>query len=102
MNVPKIKGTHNAMKSGIMAADSSLEALRDGSKPGRVDNECCHDTGICVCVCPSVSLSAYLSVRLLPSLLSRLETGDTYLLFPSCRTTTVNLLCIMNAMKTIC
>ena len=62
MNVPKIKGTHNAMKSGIMAADSSLEALRDGSKPGRVDNECCHDTGICVCVC--VRQSVCLPIRL--------------------------------------
>lgn len=27
MNVPKIKGTHNAMKSGIIAADSVFETL---------------------------------------------------------------------------
>jgi electron-transferring-flavoprotein dehydrogenase len=27
MNVPKIKGTHNAMKSGIVAADSIFEAI---------------------------------------------------------------------------
>ena len=27
MNVPKIKGTHNAMKSGMLAAESAFEAL---------------------------------------------------------------------------
>ncbi|XP_065186959.1 electron transfer flavoprotein-ubiquinone oxidoreductase, mitochondrial-like isoform X2 [Sycon ciliatum] len=36
MNVPKIKGTHNAMKSGVLAADSAFEALKDGHKPGMV------------------------------------------------------------------
>ncbi|KAJ2901791.1 hypothetical protein MKZ38_001372 [Zalerion maritima] len=30
VNVPKIKGTHNAMKSGMLAADASWNALRDG------------------------------------------------------------------------
>jgi hypothetical protein len=29
MNVPKVKGTHNAMKSGIVAAESAFEALTD-------------------------------------------------------------------------
>jgi electron-transferring-flavoprotein dehydrogenase len=27
MNVPKIKGTHNAMKTGMLAAESAFEAL---------------------------------------------------------------------------
>lgn len=29
MNVPKIKGTHNAMKTGMIAAESIFEALQD-------------------------------------------------------------------------
>ena len=31
LNVPKIKGTHNAMKSGILAADAAFDAIIDGS-----------------------------------------------------------------------
>lgn len=27
LNVPKIKGTHNAMKSGMLAAESAYEAI---------------------------------------------------------------------------
>ena len=27
MNVPKIKGTHNAMKTGMLAAESAFEEL---------------------------------------------------------------------------
>ncbi|NEU35954.1 electron transfer flavoprotein-ubiquinone oxidoreductase, partial [bacterium LRH843] len=27
LNVPKIKGTHNAMKSGMLAAESAFEAV---------------------------------------------------------------------------
>ena len=27
MNVPKIKGSHNAMKSGMIAAEAAFEAL---------------------------------------------------------------------------
>ena len=30
LNVPKIKGTHAAMKSGMLAAEAVVEALRDG------------------------------------------------------------------------
>lgn len=30
VNVPKIKGTHSAMKSGMLAAESAWDALRDG------------------------------------------------------------------------
>lgn len=29
MNVPKVKGTHNAMKSGMIAAEAAFEALTD-------------------------------------------------------------------------
>jgi electron-transferring-flavoprotein dehydrogenase len=29
LNVPKIKGTHNAMKSGMLAAESAFEAIVD-------------------------------------------------------------------------
>ena len=31
LNVPKIKGTHNAMKSGMVAADATFDALMDGT-----------------------------------------------------------------------
>ena len=30
VNVPRIKGSHNAMATGMMAADSAFEAIRDG------------------------------------------------------------------------
>ncbi|XP_028400016.1 electron transfer flavoprotein-ubiquinone oxidoreductase, mitochondrial-like [Dendronephthya gigantea] len=39
MNVPKVKGTHNAMKSGIIAAESAFEALTD-------DNYQCDTEGL--------------------------------------------------------
>lgn len=32
MNVPKIKGTHNAMKSGIIAAESVFDLLTSDVK----------------------------------------------------------------------
>lgn len=32
MNVPKIKGTHNAMKSGILAAESVFDLVTDEAK----------------------------------------------------------------------
>jgi len=32
LNVPKIKGTHNAMKSGMLAAESIFESLADSSQ----------------------------------------------------------------------
>ena len=35
LNVPKIKGTHNAMKSGMLAAESIFEALSDSSSSAR-------------------------------------------------------------------
>ena len=31
MNVPKIKGTHTAMKSGMLAAESIFEAIESGT-----------------------------------------------------------------------
>lgn len=31
LNVPKVKGTHNAMKSGMLAAESAFEAVTDDS-----------------------------------------------------------------------
>jgi electron-transferring-flavoprotein dehydrogenase len=37
LNVPKIKGTHNAMKSGMLAAESTVEALRKRSEAGSED-----------------------------------------------------------------
>ena len=33
LNVPKIKGTHTAMKSGMTAAEAIFDALRDASSP---------------------------------------------------------------------
>ncbi|XP_015786049.1 electron transfer flavoprotein-ubiquinone oxidoreductase, mitochondrial isoform X2 [Tetranychus urticae] len=44
MNVPKIKGTHNAMKSGILAADAIFEAfdsdnLSSGFEPSRYEKD---------------------------------------------------------------
>lgn len=32
VNVPKIKGTHNAMKSGMLAAEAAWKALKDGGE----------------------------------------------------------------------
>lgn len=32
MNVPKIKGTHNAMKSGMLAAESVFDLVTDEGK----------------------------------------------------------------------
>lgn len=32
MNVPKIKGTHNAMKSGMLAAESVFDLVTDEEK----------------------------------------------------------------------
>jgi electron-transferring-flavoprotein dehydrogenase len=32
LNVPKIKGTHNAMKSGMLAAESAFQALQGGDQ----------------------------------------------------------------------
>lgn len=36
VNVPKIKGTHNAMKSGMLAAEAAWNALRDADDGGSV------------------------------------------------------------------
>jgi len=36
LNVPKIKGSHTAMKSGMVAAESVFEALKDGQDGGEV------------------------------------------------------------------
>lgn len=33
LNVPKIKGTHNAMKSGMLAAESAFEAINENKSP---------------------------------------------------------------------
>lgn len=39
LNVPKIKGTHNAMKSGMLAAEAAFEALAGGDEgPGVLEN----------------------------------------------------------------
>ena len=32
MNVPKIKGTHNAMKSGMLAAESIFDTIHSGEE----------------------------------------------------------------------
>ena len=34
LNVPKIKGSHTAMKSGMLAAEAAFEALKDGATTG--------------------------------------------------------------------
>jgi electron-transferring-flavoprotein dehydrogenase len=36
LNVPKIKGSHNAIKSGILAAESAFDALKQDKKTGQV------------------------------------------------------------------
>ena len=36
LNVPKIKGTHTAMKSGMTAAEAVFDTLRDGSSPSEI------------------------------------------------------------------
>ena len=44
MNVVKVKGTHNAMKSGMLAAESIYETLAD-------ENLASPTTGYCVPLC---------------------------------------------------
>lgn len=41
MNVPKVKGTHNAMKTGMLAAESAFECLSKCSPDDKGSvNEC--------------------------------------------------------------
>lgn len=35
VNVPRIKGSHNAMKSGMLAAEAAFTAMQDASRPER-------------------------------------------------------------------
>jgi electron-transferring-flavoprotein dehydrogenase len=37
VNVPRIKGTHNAMKSGMLAAEAAFAAFNDASRPSSGD-----------------------------------------------------------------
>ncbi len=37
MNVPRIKGSHNAMKTGMVAADAAFEALKAGRSGDKLD-----------------------------------------------------------------
>lgn len=37
VNVPRIKGSHNAMKSGMLAAEAAFNAMQDASRPERGD-----------------------------------------------------------------
>jgi len=37
VNVPRIKGTHNAMKSGMLAAEAAFTAFNDASRPSSGD-----------------------------------------------------------------
>lgn len=39
LNVPKIKGTHNAMKSGMLAAESAFSALRPSEESAATESE---------------------------------------------------------------
>ena len=39
MNVPKIKGTHNAMKTGMLAAESAFEELANQKNQNAQGNE---------------------------------------------------------------
>ena len=38
LNYPKIKGTHNAMESGILAAESIVESFVNGNQVGDLSN----------------------------------------------------------------
>lgn len=38
LNVPKIKGTHTAMKSGMLAAEAIIEQLEQGTTDGSLEN----------------------------------------------------------------
>ena len=53
MNVPKVKGTHNAMKTGMLAAESAFEALTksEGSSSTRGKSRSYWSGCVCVCVC---------------------------------------------------
>jgi electron-transferring-flavoprotein dehydrogenase len=52
VNVPKIKGTHNAMKSGMLAAEAAFSALTSSSATSATSEEIDEDT-------PSVDMSGY-------------------------------------------
>lgn len=39
MNVPKVKGTHNAMKTGMLAAESAFEALTKSERESETKGE---------------------------------------------------------------
>lgn len=38
VNLPRIKGTHNAMKTGMMAAESAVSAIREGRQGDTLDS----------------------------------------------------------------
>ena len=44
MNVPKVKGSHTAMKTGMLAAECAFEALCKGQEGSETKGE------FCVCV----------------------------------------------------
>ena len=39
MNVPKVKGTHNAMKTGMLAAENAFEALSKGQRESETETK---------------------------------------------------------------
>ena len=41
MNVPKIKGTHTAMKSGMLAAECAFEAITDENYSSATEGKGC-------------------------------------------------------------
>ena len=48
MNVPKIKGTHNAMKTGMLAAESAFEELASQKNQDTQGNESMNSYGVLV------------------------------------------------------
>ena len=46
MNVPKIKGTHNAMKSAMLAAESIWETLEQGESTAETIEPVSYETAL--------------------------------------------------------
>ena len=57
MNVPKVKGTHTAMKTGMLAAESAFEALnKKQSETSTKGKATTTSTLVCVYMCVHVRM----------------------------------------------
>ena len=68
MNVPKIKGTHTAMKSGMLAAECAFEALSQTSSNGTsLFSNCTKNHSVCIVDCSIVVVTCVAKLKVLSS-----------------------------------